>query len=334
MPITNVKIFPSIGIARLGNSSSDFFIGPEIPGVRTPPAGGYKDASCHIKRQAARFRLFGYDGANFVQEITNNEASIEWTVELANTKASWRQFNGLDANQPGRNGLSGADIANSPPHEIKPGPRTLNGPNQAAGFNTGKFLGKVVPLGEMRTDAQSRLLVLGGFGRSASLTGTPIVHYANNNGWHDDVSDGPISAKVILNGEAMPLPITPAWVLCVPPDFAPPIDSVTTLYDVLFQVAVDKGWFAVPAKPSFTNDIWPVLQRVFNIQRASDLASMGHSDFDSGAAASMNDARRLAVFNRLRDPNNPNAGGQATMPRLFDDSNGNKHIIKKPSIRF
>jgi len=329
MPITNVKIFPSIGIARLGNSSTDFFIGPELPGVRTPPPGGYKDASCHIKRQAARFRIFGFDGPTLVQEITNNDATIEWTVELANTKASWRKFGGLSDNQPGRNGLSAAQIGNFPDLEIRPGPRTLTGPNQAAGFNTGRFLGKVVPLGEMRTDAQSRLLVLGGFGRSESLTGTQIVHYANNDGWHDDVSDGPVTAKVILNGEVAPLPISPAWVLCVPPDFAPPVDSITTLYDVLFQVAVDKGWLSVPAKPSFTNDIWPILQRVFDNQRTSGLASSGHADFNGSTAAAMSAVRRSGVFDRLRDPNNPSGVNSKNMPQLYDDSNGSLHVITK-----
>jgi hypothetical protein len=69
--ITQVKIHPAIGIARLGNSPTDFFIGPEIPLDHTAPAGGYKDASCRVKRQAARFRLFGYDNnGNLVQELT------------------------------------------------------------------------------------------------------------------------------------------------------------------------------------------------------------------------------------------------------------------------
>ena len=62
MPITTVKIFPSIGVARLGNSPESF-VGPEIPGDRTPPPDGYRDSHCRIKRQAARFRLFGFDGS-------------------------------------------------------------------------------------------------------------------------------------------------------------------------------------------------------------------------------------------------------------------------------
>ena len=61
MAITKIKIHPAIGIARLGNSPTEFFIGPELPGDHAPPKGGYKDARHRIKRQAARFRLFGYD---------------------------------------------------------------------------------------------------------------------------------------------------------------------------------------------------------------------------------------------------------------------------------
>ena len=52
MPIKTVKIHPAIGIARMGNSRTDFFIGPEIPGDHTMPTGGYKDASCRVKRHA------------------------------------------------------------------------------------------------------------------------------------------------------------------------------------------------------------------------------------------------------------------------------------------
>jgi hypothetical protein len=44
MTIDTVKIFPPIGIARLGNSPNEFFIGPEIPGDHTPPAW-YKDSA-------------------------------------------------------------------------------------------------------------------------------------------------------------------------------------------------------------------------------------------------------------------------------------------------
>lgn len=71
MTITTIKIHPAIGIARVGNSLTDYYVGPEKPGVHTRPSGGYKDAKGAVKRQAARFRLFGYDKhGKLVKEIT------------------------------------------------------------------------------------------------------------------------------------------------------------------------------------------------------------------------------------------------------------------------
>ena len=61
--------FPSIGIARLRNSPERVFIGRENPGVRPVPTGGIQ-FGLPDERQAARFRMFGYNGSNLVQEIT------------------------------------------------------------------------------------------------------------------------------------------------------------------------------------------------------------------------------------------------------------------------
>src|SRR6202045_1908305 len=41
--------------------------------------------------------------------------------------------------------------------------------------------------------------------------------------------------------------IYPAWVICPPPKFAPPIGTIITLYDTLLQVAVDKLGLQFPA---------------------------------------------------------------------------------------
>src|SRR6266700_3596643 len=175
--IKSIKIHPAIGIARVGNSPTQFFIGPELPGRRQRPRGGYRDAQGRIKRQAARFRLLGYDlKGKFVREITATDAAITWTVHLANRKAAWRQFDGLQANTPPRN----ASISDRSSLVIDPGPRQVSGRNQSALFNNGTFLGAIVPLGEARTDAHGRLLVLGGVGHSASPTNAPITTFANN----------------------------------------------------------------------------------------------------------------------------------------------------------
>ena len=102
--IVTIKIHPAIGIARVGNSPSEFFVGPEAPDLHTRPRGGYKDEAGRVKRQAARFRLFGYDDkGHVVREITASEASTTWVVHLANRKAAWRRFEGLDPTTPWRN---------------------------------------------------------------------------------------------------------------------------------------------------------------------------------------------------------------------------------------
>ena len=48
---TIYRIHPGIGIARLGNSRTDFFVGPEAPEVLPLGSGPYRDASGRIKRQ-------------------------------------------------------------------------------------------------------------------------------------------------------------------------------------------------------------------------------------------------------------------------------------------
>jgi len=96
--IRTIKVYPPIGVARLGNSIDGYFIGPERPLDSTPPAGGYRDAAGKIKRQAARFRLFGFDeSGNLAGEVTFAEADeITWTVHVANTKAAADRFVGRD----------------------------------------------------------------------------------------------------------------------------------------------------------------------------------------------------------------------------------------------
>ncbi len=37
-------IYPAIGVARLGNSQDEFFIGPEVPDPLPQPPGFYRDA--------------------------------------------------------------------------------------------------------------------------------------------------------------------------------------------------------------------------------------------------------------------------------------------------
>ena len=90
--IVEARIHPAIGVARIGNSD-EYFIGPEIPYPTPPPAGGYRDQNGRLKRQAALFRVYGYDAdGKVVAELTAENAEIAWTVHVANKKGAWYDF--------------------------------------------------------------------------------------------------------------------------------------------------------------------------------------------------------------------------------------------------
>ena len=317
--IAKVRIHPAIGIARLGNSPEEHFVGPELPGDHTPPVGGYKDASGRIKRQAARFRLFGYDEHDeLVGEVTSDNADITWTVHLANKKSAGPAFDGAKTGTPLRN----KSVKDRASLVIDPGARSLKGAGGVARFDGGKFLGKEVALGEMRTDESGRLLVLGGAGQSESVpTGAKLTTYANNDQWHDDVSDGPLSARVLLNGSETPVEVLPAWVICAPPDFAPALTSAVTLYDTLAQVAVDQHWLAPPVRPSFTRDVYPILERATATRWVSAMAAPNHRSLAPAFGPRAPEGMRKAIFARLRDPAlGPREESEGDMPMLWGDN--------------
>lgn len=266
-PIVSARIHPAIGIARIGNSPEDYFIGPEIPHP-VPPPGGYKDGEGRLKRQAAQFRIYGYDAqGNVVAELTADQADICWTVHVANTKAAWYDFVvALDIPEAAQTQapLRNSWVAAADRHKlvIDPGPRTVSGAGQQSSpFDTGRFFDTPVYLGELRTDEAGRLLFLGGRGVSGSpFPGNTMTTFANNSGWHDDISDGPVTATVTIGGRE--IPVEPAWVVTAPPDYGPEIVTVQTMYDVVYDALAGLSIPAKP-KPSFMDDIFPLL-RQFN----------------------------------------------------------------------
>jgi hypothetical protein len=264
-------IHPSIGIARVGNSPDDFFIGPELPWPVGAPDGGYKDAAGALKRQAARFRIYGYDAEGRVtEELTADNAHIRWTVHLANKKAAWYNFT-LPLDIPAAVPCSrrNPEFTGARRQEliIDPGLRSVGGRNESGSpfrFDTGTFLGRPVYLGELRTDDVGHLLVLGGHGVAAPVThNRPATEFANNDGWFDDIADGSVTAEVVVGGESVP--VDPAWVVVAPPNYAPEIVSVQTMFDVISDAL--RGTYLRPvADVSFTEHIFPLLCQLSEAQ--------------------------------------------------------------------
>jgi hypothetical protein len=282
-----LNIHPAIGIARLGNDPTNFFLGPEIPGagpvgadsgVGTPvtggPFSGFKTGAAAVKRQGQRFYIFLHPlaGPPIEANLNNPQVkSIEWSVHLANKKAAFFKFDGQKGNSAG----SVYSPATRPRNELEPRsrkvidpgkPLTISGASQGPkkiDFKMGgswpihKQTGKVVIglLGELFTDSAGRLVVLGGRGATRPfLSPQPKMDdYANNDGWLDDVSDGVVSATVTMQS-GLVVVARSSWLLVGPPDFAPDVRHVVSMYDLLWDVAARNSSIPIPNLPMFQRE--------------------------------------------------------------------------------
>ncbi|MFE5585343.1 LodA/GoxA family CTQ-dependent oxidase [Kitasatospora sp. NPDC056531] len=328
--IVRAAVHPAIGVARVGDSMmDDFVLAPEVDDPPPLPVGSYKDVTGALKRQAARFRVYGYNAAGEpVAELTADNADLRWKVHVANSKAAWYQFQiALDIPDAGQADPSNLRNPKIPADQrqdllvIDPGPRWVRGRNRSDQpeyrFDTGTFMGKPVYLGELRTDDSGRLIFLGGRGVSASATGTPADTFANNDGWHDDVSDGPVTAEVSIDGR--PIPVEPAWVVTAPPNYAPELTSVRTMYDLVWDAFVTEGRLPEPPQVSFTWDVLPVLRGLCGLQwvnkglatqfgfdgREDLLAGLGDLSDPSPVQRELRRQVWLAIRNYARDGMSP-----------------------------
>jgi hypothetical protein len=372
------KIHPAIGVARVGNApESAFFLGPEIPnepstgsgdaGTVVPP---FKSAGL-IKRQAARFRVWEYLDIDGVwtpsREVTGLDADVvdlTWKVHLANRKASFFAFAGPP--DPTRNVES--PVRRNPGEDprtldIDPLARTIAGrsaapvdlsrgssptPEAESWPGSPEPIPAIESLGQLRTDRVGRLIVIPAAGIAAGRPKAVIDDYANNNGWFDDVSDGPITATLRLrsaDGHVVDHDVDGAWLLVGPPDFAPPLPQVVTLYDVLVDLAVRRlslptdealyrhgslsrlpamaadladGGTALPTcVVDFDSDVAPILRAA--VMATAVYAplpphrfhrSLGNGDLDAWAALSdpaVDTGVRATVVGRLRKPGTTSA---------------------------
>ncbi|MFL6677325.1 MAG: CTQ-dependent lysine 6-oxidase LodA [Burkholderiaceae bacterium] len=160
------SIHPRVGVARIGNSRQEFYLGPEeIGGLptacdangnesmsdgRPKPVGKFKDALGGVKRQAARFKVFEIEPGSEPQEVTLRDpriAAIEWTAHLANKKPIWFSFSELTGDlefgdwnsyEKQHVPLNNGDVTDPAARQaliIDPGPRTISRPGDRAGFD-------------------------------------------------------------------------------------------------------------------------------------------------------------------------------------------------------
>lgn len=271
--IVSAAIYPPIGVTRVGNSNK-WYLGPEVTDPLPLDNGAYRDSGGRLKREAARFRIYGLNAlgkAVCELNLDDPDTEIEWVVQIGNQKSSWYEFQlALDipeaADAP-PSMLRNPEVQDRQRLSIRPKRQKISGKDVSGKkhhFDDGRFLGEKVALGEVRTDESGRLIVLGGFGNSQNPAGSKAVTFANNNGWHDDTSDGPVTARVRFKGAE--LRVKPAWVVCAPPNYGPAQKSVRTMWDLMRDVACDNGMLTKPERPSFTNDILPIFERMTTLQ--------------------------------------------------------------------
>jgi hypothetical protein len=392
------KIFPPLGVARVGDSMEpdSYYFAPEIPAGMPRLAAGrspdapitYRDASGAIRRQAAMFHVYAFDAdSKPLGELLAKQAQIRWSVSLANKKAAWFEFDGahgarsaFEGTHPPVNisgdvlGVRNENVGKmvreaTGPHghryvgsedrrkqlEIIAPERNVSGRSKKhqAGKDELQFVGKFqrkhdVYLGEIATDEEGRLIVLGGHGVSAPVdpTGKPfdkpedawITHYANNDNWFDDTADGPVKAEVaLLDADGKPTKkievVGGSWVVVTPPDFAPDTANVVTLYDVMEEVAHDESSLCNPTTPpvhgvdslDLYRDIWPIIERSAGYRWVTKLGLRGHGQGRPGdglngngvsfknfldAMNAQDGALRARMFNALREPIYTRPNGQ------------------------
>jgi hypothetical protein len=321
---TTFSIYPAIGVARLGDAPTEFYIGPEAyRGLPTLLNGAhfkskdFRDAKGHLRRQAARFRIYRENGSNS-EEVTLDTADVKeirWRVHLANKKAAWYQFvtsSGAHGYPPDH-ALRNAEKKTTKDRLrliIDAGPRAISGRNAGAAGKRVEFSRSTIPpgykggsfpprslkpfaidtLGGLQTDAHGRLLVLGGHGCSGSTNANPpSLDYANNDDWWDDTSDGPVQATVTLkSGESFEA--APAWVIVAPPKYAPQLANLVTLYDTIFDSVVrlqggrpeifqNGFWNSGPDgyRPSFASDVRPIFERAAGYRWVAAIPTKPHT---------------------------------------------------------
>jgi len=338
--IAYCKIFPPIGIARLGDSTEEtgYYLAPESvdqPAHKAPGFTGFRDGMGRIKRQAARFRIYGFDSSGqVVRELTAEDADIEWHVRLANKKAAWFGFGGTTRALSAFTGTLATDDGprNSGVGQVLPNPSggfgnkyqsdetrkrllEITSPEVTiSGANTKNILGDTsrrftlagtfkdahqVYLGELRTDERGRLLVLGGRGRSDAVDDKGnsirqerwIQHYANNDDWYDDTSDGYVRAQVRLHGSTNATEVRgAAWVIVAPPDYAPDSVNIVTLFDVMEEVAHDTPNLLTsemesprsPDEVDYETDIRVIFERASQYKWLNETALRGHGSGKPG----------------------------------------------------
>lgn len=308
------RIYPSIGIARMGNgpaTKDQVIFSPEVPWENLyDTQQNYITEDGALKKQAQRFYIYECDDdGKPICAISEEDYDIHWSVEVANKKPFWYDFNNsldlsvvadnqnLSPNFVEKNIAPGVGAKRRNPNVLDQGIRQeggydyrkelVNSPDAVAvnashkrqeirgkfPFTKGKALSllakslhtnaKQVNLGTAEYD-EGTLIFYPADGISASLNPSDLnTDFADNSNWYDDICDGRITATIKSKDGKTEYQLTDsesaAWVASAPPDYAPQIQPISTMFDLVCGAANDTY------EPELSL-VFPMMYRLYRMQ--------------------------------------------------------------------
>jgi len=336
-----------------------------------PNGGSYRDSKSKLKRQAQRYRIYAYDAeGNVIEELTSKSdivKSLSWRVHVRNMKAANYAFQGAylfdpsqlrnPSIQPGKKPIERNQLIIDPGVQTiasgQSGPVVMKG-DIFTGIEKGLLPGQLryegftpkdiskdvevtykpakgIELGQLRLDAQDRLLFIPSPGKGACVT-TPKVAlsnpsefisppngpengknpltnqfaYFNVPGWWDDTCGGEIDVTITLKDgtvlstrdnvktavdEGTRNPAAGAWIITAPPKFSPYMYHVVSITDRVYE-AFPEAYPYAKQKTNFYRDIYPIFANAVNYGWVSAEAS-GIAKAHRNAAHGPNQAGNL-----------------------------------------
>ena len=231
------------------------------------PEGPFRGKDDGIKPQGARFRVFQVDidaneNETVRREVTGHRTSRSSGPSSSPTEKPQRGKSSGTARTLARN--AAAPFRNAGFDRNKLVIAATAAIKNVAGAAATRMAGAIafakagsvrrvddIELATLHTDDAGRLIVVAGPGTAASPAKTKLESFADNDGWYDSVSDGPVTARLRIGGTAHP--VIPAWVVVTVPRYAPGIYGIVTWFDQALNMARtgEDGTFRPPRTTSF-----------------------------------------------------------------------------------
>ena len=206
-------------------------------------------------------------------------------------------------------------------------------------------------LGEILTEPNGRLLVLGGHGLACGFDNSgnfdpnaKLCADVDNDNWIDDTSDGPVTATLVFEDGTRETLEGSAWVVVTDPAYAPQTLNVVNLWDDVYNTWLEQfnlqpeiysgGSYNPEYKPHFPTDVFPSLNAAHMQMWNTNLPDQAIS----AHKRMMNFTEAKPTFDIMSFIRNPdgtqNEKGAPLMPLSLGDSNQSFLTVSRQQYHF